>query len=318
MAILLVLLALAGGPALAAPETGLFWAIDGPSGRAGYLLGTIHSEDPRVLEYSAELLADLSASRVFAMELVPDQATLAQLTTYMRLPEGKRLQDLVGHERFARVSAALDAYGVPAAEVERMKPWAAMLTLSVPPPRSGLFMDFSLSLRASGAGLRVVGLESLEQQLAFLENMPATQQIQLLDHAVAEFDQVEEVHRQLVSTYLAGDLGRLQSLSRQQMQDLDPGLRDYFLREGIDARNRRMLGGLLPLLTSGPVFVAVGALHLPGETGLIGLLRAQGFTLTALASPFPPGVAGAAPAGSEASAAAGEELGHHQRQERGQ
>lgn len=306
-AILLCLLALAARPALAAHESGLLWAIDGPSGRAGYLLGTIHSEDPRVLEYSKELLADLSASRVFAMELVPDQATLAKLTTYMRLPEGRRLQDLVGHERFARVSEALDAYGVSAAEVQRMKPWAAMLTLSVPPPRSGLFMDFSLSLRASGAGLRVVGLETLDEQLAFLENMSKAQQIQLLDHAVAEFDQVEAVHRQLVTTYLGGDLERLRDLSRQQMQDLDPGLRDYFLHEGIEARNRRMLKALLPLLPGGPVFVAVGALHLPGETGLIGLLRAQGFTLTPLASPFP-----------EASVAAGEELGHHQRQERAQ
>jgi uncharacterized protein YbaP (TraB family) len=37
-----------------------------------------------------------------------------------------------------------------------------------------------------------------------------------------------------------------------------------------------------PILANGNVFMAVGALHLPGDQGLVELLRKQGFTVTAV------------------------------------
>jgi uncharacterized protein YbaP (TraB family) len=37
-----------------------------------------------------------------------------------------------------------------------------------------------------------------------------------------------------------------------------------------------------PVLATGDAFIAVGALHLPGEEGLVELLRAQGYRLTAM------------------------------------
>jgi uncharacterized protein YbaP (TraB family) len=265
---------------------GLFWSISGDQGQVGYLLGTIHSEDPRVLEYTESFLEHLRGSQVFAMELVPDLPTLNALTYYMRLPEGEDLASLIGESRYQAVAAALKAYSVPAGQVARMKPWAAMMTLSVPPPRTGLFMDFSLSLRASGNGLQVVGLETLEQQLAFLENMSRDQQIMLLDHAVAEFGQVAAVHLAMVNTYLENDLGQLQAMTTEQMLGLDEATRKYFMEQGIDARNHRMLESLLPHFDKGKVFVAVGALHLPGPQGLVALLRSQGYLLQPLPPPF--------------------------------
>ena len=147
-------------------------------------------------------------------------------------------------------------------------------------------MDLSLSLRASGAGLKVIGLETLEQQLSFLENMPLPQQIELLDHALDEFDRVEQAHRQMVDSYLAGDLLDLRRETEQQMAVLDPETRDYFIREGIDERNRRMFEAVRTHLARGRVFIAVGALHLPGETGLIALLRSAGYDLEPLPLPF--------------------------------
>jgi uncharacterized protein YbaP (TraB family) len=192
---------------------------------------------------------------------------------------------VIGADRYVRLQQALGDYSVPADWIARMKVWAAMMTLSVPPSSTGLFMDLSLSLRAAGAGMKVVGLETLEQQLAFLEDMPLQQQLGLLDHALEEFDQVESVHRLLVDAYLGNDLSVLQALSDEQMEALEPAARDYFLAEGIDARNRRMLEALRAQLEEGTVFAAVGALHLPGEQGLVALLRAAGFELEPL--PFP-------------------------------
>lgn len=269
-----------------ADDRALFWSISRAGEHQGYLLGTIHSEDPRVLDFTTGFLDRLSGNRVFAMELVPDLKTLARLAEYMHLPEGASLADMIGEKRFAAVSGALARYGVPPGQVARMKPWAAMMTLSVPPPETGFFMDFSLSLRASGSGLQVIGLETLEQQLAFLENMPVAQQLLLLDHAVVEFENVQIMHDLMVQTYLESDLEKLSSLAQEQMSTLDAGVRDYFVAEGIDARNHRMLESLLPALEQGGVFTAVGALHLPGESGLLSLLRRDGYELQPLAAPF--------------------------------
>ena len=56
--------------------------------------------------------------------------------------------------------------------------------------------------------------------------------------------------------------------------------------EGVDERNLRMLNRALPLLEEGCTFIAVGALHLPGEKGLLALIEAAGFDVRPLASPF--------------------------------
>jgi len=270
----------------AATDSALYWALSRDGQPAGFLLGTIHSEDPRVLDFPEAFIDQLTANGVFAMEMVPDLPTLTRLTEYMHYQDGTLLEQRIGAERFARVRAALNDYRVPADWVARMKVWAAMMTLSVPPPRTGLFMDFSLSLRAAGAGLKVVGLETLEQQLSFLENMPEEQQLALLDQALDEYGRVAEVHDQMVESYLAGDL---QSLSRQvdeQLAELTPEARRYFMAEGIAARNERMLAALQPLLAEGRVFAAVGALHLPGPAGLIAGLRQQGYELSPLSLPL--------------------------------
>lgn len=264
------------------------WSIRIDDRQVGYLLGTIHSEDPRVLDFPPSFLDLLSSNQIFAMEMVPDLPTLNRLTQYMQYPDGTTLESQLGPERYARVKAALSSYEIPAEWISRMKVWAAVMTLSVPPPESGFFMDFALSLRAAGSGLKVVGLETLEEQLSFLENMPLEQQLELLDQAVAEHGRVGEIHDRLVERYLENDLQALEAEAAAQLGQLDPAARDNFIEQGIDARNHRMLKSLLPLLEKDQVFVAVGALHLPGESGLLALLRRQGFRLYPEPLPFSP------------------------------
>jgi len=263
-------------------DRALFWSIQKNGKPAGYLLGTIHSEDPRILDFSEDFLHKLKANNVFAMELIPDQPTLARLTEYMRYPPGQTLESVIGFDRFNALASALSGYKVPTEFLSRMKPWAAMMTLSTPPPETGFFMDLSLSLRASGSGLKVVGLETLEQQLSFLEDMPMSMQLSLLDQALVEFGRVTEVHDQMVNAYLENNLLKLQALSDVQLQAVGEKISDYFFESGIQARNLRMAESLLPHLKNNRVFVAVGALHLPGEEGLLNILRRQGFQLSPL------------------------------------
>jgi uncharacterized protein YbaP (TraB family) len=264
----------------------LFWSIQKNGQSAGYLLGTIHSEDPRVLDFSEDFLGKLRSNTVFAMELVPDLPTLSRLTEYMQYPPDQSLESVIGTNRFKALEAALSGYSVPLEFINRMRPWAAMMTLSTPPPKTGFFMDLSLSLRASGSGLKIVGLETLEQQLSFLQNMPMTMQLSLLDQAIAEYSQVGKVHDEMVSAYLENDLVKLQTLADEQLQSVGQKESDYFTESGIRLRNHRMAESLLPHLRENKVFVAVGALHLPGEEGLLNLLRRQGFELSPMGMPL--------------------------------
>lgn len=265
-----------------------FWRISKAGVEAGYVLGTIHSEDPRVLDFSAAFIARLTSCPVFAMELVPDVATIGRINEFMQYPDAETLERTLGAERYARVMQALVAYRVPPDWIARMKVWAVMMTLSVPVPETGFFMDFSLSLRAAGAGMAVSGLETLEQQLSFLEDMPAVYQLALLDQALSDHDRVNELNDEMLSVYLTGDLAALQRLSEEQFLQLDTEIRDYFLSRGIAERNQHMVEKLLTLLQEGPVFVAVGALHLPGSGGLLALLRQQGYDLEPMPMPFSP------------------------------
>jgi len=217
---------------------------------------------------------------------VPDLPTLKLLTEYMHYQDDNGLERRIGPERFVKVRNLLSRYELPADWVETMKVWAVVMTLSVPPPQTGFFMDLSLSLRAAGSGMRVVGLETLDQQLSFLEDMPVKLQLDLLDQALENYHTVGEVHAQMVSSYLSGDLQALTTEAEVQMSQLAPEARDYFIRHGINARNHRMLESLLPLLSESQVFVAVGALHLPGEHGLVSLLREKGYQLQAETFPL--------------------------------
>ncbi|MBI3774645.1 MAG: TraB/GumN family protein [Gammaproteobacteria bacterium] len=54
------------------------------------------------------------------------------------------------------------------------------------------------------------------------------------------------------------------------------------IAELIDARNLRMLERMAPRLKEGKAFVAVGALHLPGDHGLLRLLEKAGYHVSAM------------------------------------
>jgi uncharacterized protein YbaP (TraB family) len=116
--------------------------------------------------------------------------------------------------------------------------------------------------------------------------MPMAMQLNLLDQAIAESGRVSEAHDQMVAVYLENDLAQLESLSHEELETVGPEAKAYFFEAGIVKRNHRMLASLLPYLENNTVFVAIGALHLPGDEGLLNLLRQNDYELTPLDMPF--------------------------------
>ncbi len=266
----------------AAGESGLLWRIEGGGAKPSYLFGTIHSDDPRVNRLPSPVKRALDGSDSFTMEVLLDEKVLLELMVLSMLPPEQSLIDLLDDDLYKKTIEAMAKHGYPEAAVERLKPWVVLTTLSTPQPRGGEILDLVLFTRADSLGKRVYGLESVEEQVSVLDQLSMEDQIAALKDTLAHLDKLESVFSDLYEAYLARDLDRLVALSDEHMYMGDSDLSDALMEQLVDERNRRMVKRMRPRLQEGGAFVAVGALHLPGEQGIIQLLRNQGLKVTAV------------------------------------
>lgn len=268
--------------ALDAARAQVFYSVVSPEGRQNWLLGTIHSEDERVLDFPPVLEQALKQVDTVALELVPGREMLERLGEAMRLPEGQKLSSRLDASLYERARAALGDYGMGADSVNRLRPWAAALTLGQPPVRTGRFMDLLLARTAAENGAISVALETVDEQLAFFTGLGEQTHVALLRQAVENHERGLEDFEALLGAYLASDLEQLQQQARHQLAQLPESVQQKFRVQGITLRNIEMAQRAQPLLDSGNALIAVGALHLPGDSGLVALLRGQGNRVEAI------------------------------------
>lgn len=261
-------------------EQGILWRIEGAAAQPSYLLGTIHSDDARVTALPAPIAQRFQQADSFSGEIDMDLPSLMQASQATLLNEGESLQQLLDPALYQQTVKLLAPYGMPELMVQRMKPWAAAATLSLPRPQTGLFLDMLLYTQAAAQGKRVYGLETVSEQVGAMEAMPRDLQIAMLRDAIAQRDQLDHIIEQLITAYLQRDLRKLEAISDMAMQQGDARVAQLFNSEVVVNRNRRMLERMQPRLREGNAFIAVGALHLPGEEGLLTQLRKRGYRVS--------------------------------------
>ncbi len=144
-------------------------------------------------------------------------------------------------------------------------------------------LDRRLEKQAAAQGKRLVGLETVAQQVDAMTSMPDDVQVALLKATVATIalrdDALEVLHR----AYLARDLATSIPFSKYIVAPrwARSAPIDAFELHVSTRRNYGMRDAALPLLAEGGAFIAVGALHLLGKEGLVELLRQAGYTVTA-------------------------------------
>lgn len=264
-----------------AAEQGLLWQISG-QGADGYLFGTMHSEDPRVLSLPPLVEQHFSGATTLMVEIALDAETEAAVASYMVLPPGQTLTGVVGKRLAAEAQQAMLERGLPPEVTERLQPWATVLTLSTPEQHSGLFLDKVLYERAQAAGKAFYPLESVEEQIGIFGDLSNAEQREMLRSVLQEYRNYPQMFERMTEAYLARDLVRLSAMSDEHPISSDPALQQRLMEQLLDERNRRMVERIEPRLRSGGLFIAVGALHLPGEGGLVALLRQRGYTVEPL------------------------------------
>lgn len=274
------------GAAVAAPEgrfeKGLLWKLERPGVAASYLFGTIHSDDATVAQLAAPVQRAFDHAEAVVLEVALDSATIESLSLAMQISDGESLESVLGEALYRRAAAAMHRQGIPEPVVARMKPWAVAVTLMTPPSGSGVVLDQRLYRAAIAAGKQVTGLESVAEQMALFDDLSQQDQIALLEDTLEFLPEIGRELAELLQAWRERDLRRLQEISDKYLQQGDPRLAAMFKRRVILERNYRMADRLQPYLRQGQCFVAVGALHLPGEEGLLNLLQQRGYTITRL------------------------------------
>jgi uncharacterized protein YbaP (TraB family) len=264
------------------PERGLLWRIYKQDFPTSYLFATIHSEDPRVLDLPGYVSQVIKAADTVVLEAsVDDQAGNASLQ-HMLFTDDRRLSTVLSANLFEDTLRAMEDRGFSKEATERLKPWAVSIILSVPRPKTGLFLDLYLANYARRNNIPVKALEAVVEQHAILDGFELNEQVIMLQDTLAELEQIPRLHEQLVEAYLEGDLSRLAAISEQSMGTGSARLASKLKHRLILERNYRMIQRLEPLLRERRLFIAVGALHLLGTQGLLALLQAKGYRLTAV------------------------------------
>lgn len=258
---------------------GRLFQVTREGGATAHIFGTMHAEDPEVVSLPEPVAQAFTDAESLVMEVVPNADAILRAMLAMAYTDGRTLEHAIGPELYAETLKAVAAIGMNEASVRDLKPWAVATMLSNPPAATGDFLDMQLYRLALSEGKAVEGLETIEEQLGVFDNLPDALQKALLVEALREREGLPEVYAELRRTYLRGDLAGLKRLSTEHLEGDDPELRQYFQQVITDGRNRLMAARLEPILISGKVFIAVGALHLPGEGGLLNLLMVQGWTV---------------------------------------
>jgi uncharacterized protein YbaP (TraB family) len=271
--------ALAADPAL---EQGLLFEVRSQAGKSSYLFGTIHSEDERAMDLPEPVQSAFGKSRSFVMEVIPDAEAVGRSNLTMAYSDGRSLADVIGQSRFRKIVEAMKSRGVSEDALRKFKPWAVVTILSLPPPKTGEFLDINLYKRALAADKPIHGIETIDEQLAVFDDLSESDQVALLDETLDVLDQLPEVHERLLEAYLKRDLAELSQLVKEYLRVADSAVEERFKAAVLDARHARMTERMLPFLEKGGHFVAIGALHLTGQDGILARLQETGYDVRRL------------------------------------
>lgn len=259
-------------------HAGLLWRISAGDQKVSYLLGTIHSEDPRVTRLKPPVTKALDASDRFVMEMILDTQAFVQFGAAMVLDQDTDLEQVVGKDTYGRVVSAMADYGMPESAVRRFKPWVVIAMLSMPKSTGGQILDMVLYQKATSQGKPASGLETAKEQLAVFEGLSVQDQIELLKMTLQQLPSQQRMFEQLIEAYAADDLNRIADIAKHgQGSQSSASARKFMIRLN-DDRNRRMVQRITPYLDQGNTFIAVGALHLAGPRGILALIRQQGYS----------------------------------------
>jgi uncharacterized protein len=275
--------------------SGLLWKIEKSGIAPSYLFGTMHVTDPKVTRMPDAAQAAFDGAGTVVIETIEildpaiAQAVLVSRPELTMFTDGTTLTSLLDEEETKLIEAELSRRDIPLALVSQMKPWMISGLVALPAcemarkARGVEFLDIKIAKTARAQGKELLGLESIGEQMAAMADLPIEFHIRGLIETIKLADLMPDIMATMTDLYLKGEIAQIMPLilaagPQGAEQDIDGYAQ--FEERIVRMRNHVMAERAAPILDAGNAFIAVGALHLPGEEGVVALLQDAGYTVT--------------------------------------
>jgi uncharacterized protein YbaP (TraB family) len=288
---------------------GLFWKITGKDlPNTVYLLGTMHAGDSSVYPLSKAMLEAFDKSAYLAVEAniytMTDEDMIYIMGSQM-ITGGKTIKDYLTEETYKLYKEFAESMGMPAEVYDYIKPWAAMLSIqqamagddSAGDATSAfLGLDMHFLMKAVTRGKEILEIESIKYQMDMFNSFsPELQEMLLLSVIMpppADEEGEEAMSQEEFAAFLrefnlymleaikSGDEAALTEILVAGRDYSDPLMKEYNTKLW-DVRDAGMAETIEQYLAyedaEGDFFVAVGAGHTVGETGIVQVLKDKGY-----------------------------------------
>ncbi|MCG7519416.1 TraB/GumN family protein [Ruegeria sp. Ofav3-42] len=261
-----------------------------------HLIGTLHTNDPRMDAVVEGLMPTLKQADAFYFEVTQDEMDafekdLAEDMSPVMITSGPTLIDLMSEDDWAALSSGLSERGIPGWMAAKMRPWFLSMMLGIPPcmmqdPDANHGMDARLNDLAIELSIPQYSLEQVADLMAMFDSHPIEDQVQSLVRMAGALGGSEDQLATMVNAYLEEkhveiiQLARLQGLEES---GLSPDVFDEewnsFEQQLLVERNNNWMQHILGIQDQTAV-IAVGAGHLGDTHGLLNQLQQAGYSLT--------------------------------------
>lgn len=219
----------------------------------------------------------LAASDKVCFEMDMDDPEIFKMAAQgMADTSGKSLKDYFKVSDYEQLKQFMqDSLEVDISQLPDMKPMMLemMLTAKMLPCPIPESYEANIMTTAQADKKEILGLESIQEQMALVNNVPddsaATELLQLAD----SFSSSKRQYAKMLANYKKQDLPALYD----QVKKSEDGGMD--MNAFLDDRNKKWIPRIEAKVRNNSVFFAVGAAHLYGPNGVINLLRKAGFTV---------------------------------------
>ena len=266
------------------------WEVARQDGRGGvaHLLGSVHmAEDTLTLDPAVDRA--LAEADTLVLEIDPrelDPTHMAELAVEKgSFSDGRTLDQLLTPASWTALQKRLAREDLPVASFQGMEPWYVLLTLQMMALQRegydvGQGVETSLTESATQTGKPMQGLETVEQQLDMMSDLPLDLQVRQLEEFLHDEGGGGDIST-LIDAWHRGDAALLEQEVFGELAR-DSSLLPYFELFYFD-RNDRMARGIATRVdTGGRWFVAVGAAHVVGARGVPSLLAQHGYRVRRL------------------------------------
>jgi uncharacterized protein YbaP (TraB family) len=280
--ILLLLLSIA---CFSATQAQLLWKVSGNGLKhPSYLFGTHHLIPIQFLDSVPGLYKAFNDCDAVVGEIALNSIdATSRLEMAASMPNHTKMTDLLKGDKYSTVDNELKAVmKLGLKDLSMMNPTLilSMYEMELYKKTAGITDDTQsdsyFQLVAAEKNMKVVGLETVEQQINILfGNGSLERQADILYETVLHKDSALTDIKQLDKLYKTGKLNELVKMSKRKEKKAD--LTDLEYAKLVDDRNTEWMKKLPKLFSDSRCFVAVGALHLGGDKGLIKQLEKAGY-----------------------------------------